>query len=46
VRTFLKRWFSEGPTHHFALGLGHRAETIRMVGDFLGIESVIINTGI
>jgi L-arabinose isomerase len=41
VRTFLKRWFSEGPTHHFALGLGHRAETIRMVG-----ESVIINTGI
>lgn len=46
VRTFLNRWFSEGPTHHFALGLGHRAETIRTVGDFLGVESVIINTGL
>jgi L-arabinose isomerase len=46
VRTFLKRWFREGPTHHFALGLGHRAQTIRAVGDFLGIESVIVNTGL
>lgn len=46
VRTFLKRWFREGPTHHFALGLGHRAKTIQAVGHFLGIESVIINTGL
>lgn len=46
VRTFLKRWFREGPTHHFALGLGHRAETIKTIGDYLGIESVIINTGL
>lgn len=44
VRTFLKRWFSEGPTHHFALGLGHRARVIKMVGDFLGVEAVIIDT--
>ena len=42
VRTFLKRWFSEGPTHHFALGTGHKAELIKKVGDFLGVESVII----
>ncbi|XOV91428.1 MAG: arabinose isomerase [Bacteroidota bacterium] len=42
VRTFLKRWFKEGPTHHFSLGIGHRAETIRQIGEFLGIESVII----
>ena len=42
VRTFLKRWFSEGPTHHFALGIGHRAETIRKIGKFLDIETVII----
>lgn len=42
VKTFLKRWFSEGPTHHFALGIGHRAETIKTIGNFLGIESVII----
>ncbi len=43
VRTFLKRWFKEGPTHHFSLGTGHRAETIRQIGEFLGIESVIIS---
>lgn len=45
IRTFLHRWFQEGPTHHFALGLGHQGETIKMVGEFLGIESVIINSG-
>ncbi len=43
VRTFLKRWFAEGPTHHFALGIGHRAETIKQVGEFLNIESAIIS---
>ncbi|WP_020531170.1 L-fucose/L-arabinose isomerase family protein [Flexithrix dorotheae] len=42
VRTFLTRWFKEAPTHHFALGIGHRAETIRQIGEFLGIETVII----
>lgn len=42
VKTFLKRWFSEGPTHHFALGIGHHAETIKTIGSFLGIEAVII----
>ncbi|MEX2263861.1 MAG: L-fucose/L-arabinose isomerase family protein [Bryobacteraceae bacterium] len=42
VRTFLKRWVAEGPTHHFALGAGHRAETLRRIGDALGIDSVIV----
>jgi len=45
IRTFLKRWFQEGPTHHFALGLGHRAKAIALVAEFLDVESVIINTG-
>lgn len=43
VRTFLYRWFAEGPTHHFALGIGHKAETIKQIADFLGIEAVIIS---
>ncbi|MBD3266696.1 arabinose isomerase, partial [bacterium] len=43
VRTFLKRWIAEGPTHHFALGLGHRAETIQTLANYLHIESVIIS---
>ncbi len=42
VRTFLKRWMAEGPTHHFALGIGHRAGTIRNVADVLGIESSVV----
>ncbi|MBI5771890.1 MAG: L-fucose/L-arabinose isomerase family protein [Verrucomicrobia bacterium] len=44
VRTFLKRWVAEGPTHHFALGLGHRAQSLRRIGESLGLETVIINS--
>ncbi len=43
IRTFLKRWVAAGPTHHFALGVGHRARTLSHIADILGIESVIIN---
>ena len=42
VRDFLCRWVAEGPTHHFALGIGHHAETIRHLADCLGIECVIV----
>jgi L-arabinose isomerase len=42
--TFLKRWLAEGPTHHFALGVGHHAETLRRIGGLLGIETVIVST--
>ncbi|MBN1443391.1 MAG: arabinose isomerase, partial [Planctomycetes bacterium] len=42
VRTFLKRWVAEGPTHHFALGVGHRAATLARIAATLGIESVIV----
>jgi L-arabinose isomerase len=43
VKTFLKRWVAEGPTHHFALGIGHHAETIKKIAEYLNIESVIIS---
>ncbi|WP_338876990.1 L-fucose/L-arabinose isomerase family protein [Spirosoma sp. SC4-14] len=45
VRTFLKRWISEGPTHHFALGVGHHAQTIQKIASYLKVESVIISNG-
>jgi L-arabinose isomerase len=45
VRTFLKRWVAEGPTHHFALGIGHHAQTIQKVAGVLGIESAVVSTG-
>ena len=44
VRTFLKRWIKEGPTHHFALGTGHHAKTIQKIADYLNLESVIIES--
>jgi L-arabinose isomerase len=44
IRTFLKRWIREGPTHHFALGTGHHACTIKKIADYLNIEAVIIST--
>ncbi len=42
IKTFLKRWVAEGPTHHFALGIGHHAETIKKIADYLRIEAVIV----
>ncbi|GJM29661.1 MAG: L-arabinose isomerase [Cyclobacteriaceae bacterium] len=42
IRTFLKRWFSAGPTHHFALGIGHQAQVIGKIANFLKIEAEII----
>ncbi len=43
VRTFLHRWISEGPTHHFALGVGHHAKTIEKIAGFLNVEAKIIS---
>ncbi len=42
VRTFLSRWCMQGPTHHFALGIGHHAKTIAKIADSFGVESVIV----
>ncbi len=44
IKTFLKRWVVEGPTHHFALGIGHHAGTIKKIADYLRIEAVIVET--
>ena len=42
TRDFVKKWVMEGPTHHYALGVGHHAETLKKIADVLGIESVIV----
>ena len=42
TKEFVKRWVMEGPTHHYALGVGHHAETIKKIADVLGIEAVIV----
>jgi L-arabinose isomerase len=42
IRSFLKRWVAEGPTHHFALGVGHHAATMRRIADALHIDCAIV----
>ena len=42
VRAFLKRWVAEGPTHHFALGLGHHGQTLAQLAGLLGIEYAVV----
>lgn len=42
TKTFIKKWVMEGPTHHYALGIGHHADTIAKIAEILGIESVIV----
>ncbi len=38
VRTFLERWSLQGPTHHFALGIGHQADILEKLAKVLDIE--------
>jgi L-arabinose isomerase len=35
---FFERWCAEGPTHHVALGVGHRAGDLRRVAALLDLE--------
>lgn len=42
VRKFLLDWVKEGPTHHFALGIGHHAEDIERIAQCLGIECAVV----
>jgi L-arabinose isomerase len=40
VRTFIENWSLAGPTHHFALGVGHIAHLIEDLARCWGIEYV------
>lgn len=42
VRTFLKRWVAEGPTHHFALGIGHHAVELVEIAKILNLEYAVV----
>lgn len=43
IKTFLKNWVAEGPTHHFSLGIGHHAHSIQKIANVLNIECIITN---
>jgi L-arabinose isomerase len=42
IRTFLEGWTMAGPTHHFALGVGHLADKIELLARSLGIEYTLV----
>lgn len=42
VRSFLKSWAAEGPTHHFAMGVEHQASQIQQIGHLLGLETAVV----
>lgn len=40
AKTFLERWNGQGPAHHCAIGVGHRAGTLEKISKLLGIAFV------
>jgi L-arabinose isomerase len=42
VAEFVERWTMEGPTHHFALGVGNALSVLRKVAQALAIELVVV----
>ena len=40
ISDFLARWCEAGPTHHFALGIGHHVSTLRKFSAISGIELI------
>ena len=43
IKTFLKNWIKEGPTHHFALGVGHHAEVLAKIARYLNLDYQIVS---
>lgn len=42
IADFIERWCSAGPTHHFALGVGHVTHELKQTAKVLGIELEIV----
>ncbi len=40
---YMDEWFAEGPTHHFAMSVGHHASVFEKVAKMLEIEAVILD---
>jgi L-arabinose isomerase len=40
---FFDAWCAEGPTHHVALGVGHRLSRLRKVAHLLGLELAVVD---
>ena len=45
VPTFVENWSKAGPTHHFALSIGHNLQRIKKLAKILGIELAVVAEG-
>ena len=43
INEFLERWCEAGPTHHLALGTGHRLEAIKKFARLTGISLTVVS---
>lgn len=39
---YMERWFSEAPTHHCSMSIGHNASLFKKVAELMGINHVIL----
>lgn len=42
ARRFMNDWNSHGPAHHCAVGVGHLANKLQILGKFLGMETAVV----
>lgn len=42
TREFIRAWVMAGPTHHFALGVGHFAGTLKKLAGVLGVDCAVV----
>lgn len=42
-REFMNKWFSVGPTHHFAMSVGHNASLLGKVAEILDVSFEVIS---
>ena len=45
VATFVENWSKAGPTHHFALSIGHNLSRVEKLADVLGIDLEVVCDG-
>jgi L-arabinose isomerase len=38
----MNEWNAHGPAHHCAVGVGHLARQIEILGKFLGMETAVV----
>jgi len=39
---YMLKWFSEAPTHHFAMAVGHIASVLKKIGVLMGVKTAVI----